>query len=143
VGDFPALEAIAVKLTWVPVQIFVAEAVIVTIGEIMGLITTVVRAVSEEQPFESMATAIQVPAYAAVTLLKTAVLVYWPPPKPASGFSIKYVVPGLGGADKMSWPPAHTGLFDLNAGAGCLGNTFTLIDFVTVALPGPRQAPLT
>jgi len=62
VGEFPALEAVAVKVTWVPVQIFVAEALIVTVGEIAGLITTVVLAVSEVQPFASVATAIQVPA---------------------------------------------------------------------------------
>ena len=88
-GEFPALVAVAVKLTWVPEQIFVAEEVIVTVGEIVGLITTVVRAVSEEQPFASEATAIQVPAYAAVTLSKTAVLSYPLPPKPATGFFIK------------------------------------------------------
>ena len=81
--------AVAVKLTWVPVQTFVAEEVIVTFGETVGLITTVVLAVSEEQPFVSEATAIQVPEYAEVTLSKTAVLVYWPPPKPAVGFFIK------------------------------------------------------
>ena len=96
------MEAVAVKLTCVPAQIFVAEEVIVTVGETVGLITTVVLAVSEEQPFASVATAIQVPEYAAVTLLKTAVLAYWPPPKPEIGFSIKYVVPGMGGADKIS-----------------------------------------
>ena len=101
-GEFPALVAVAVKVTSVPVQIFVAEEVIVTVGETVGLITTVVLAVSEVQPFASVATAIQVPAYAAVTLLKTAVLVYWPPPKPALGFFIKYVVPAMDGADKIS-----------------------------------------
>ena len=101
-GEFPALVAVAVKLTSVPGQIFVAEEVMVTVGEKAGLITTVVLAVSEEQPFESVATAIQVPAYAAVTLLKTAVLAYWPPPNPALGFSIKYVIPDLDGADKIS-----------------------------------------
>jgi hypothetical protein len=44
---------LCVKLTRVPEQIFVAEEEIVTVGEIAGLITTVVRAVSEEQPFVS------------------------------------------------------------------------------------------
>jgi len=102
VGEFPAFEAVAVKLTWAPAQILVAEEEIVTVGEIVGLITTVVLAVLEEQPFESVAMAFQVPAYAVVTLLKTAVLVYWPPPKPELGFSIKYVVPGMDGADKIS-----------------------------------------
>ena len=53
---------VAVKVTWVPVQILVAEELIVTVGEIAGLITTVVRAVSEVQPFVLEATAIQVPA---------------------------------------------------------------------------------
>ena len=71
-GEFPALIADAVKMTWVPAQIFVAEEEIVTVGESVGLITTVVLAVSEVQPFASVATAIQVPEYAAVTLLKTA-----------------------------------------------------------------------
>ena len=85
-GELPALVAVAVKLTWAPVQIFVAEEVIVTVGEKAGLITTVVLAVSEVQPFAFVATAIQVPEYAAVTLLKAAVLAYWPPPKPALGF---------------------------------------------------------
>jgi hypothetical protein len=61
VGEFPALIAVAVKVTWVPVQIFVAEAVIVAVGVRVGLITTVVLAVSEVQPFTSEATAIQVP----------------------------------------------------------------------------------
>jgi hypothetical protein len=102
VGELPAFTAAAVKLTCTPVQIFVAEEVIVTVGEIAGLITTVVLAVSEVQPFASVATAIQVPEYAAVTLLKTAVLAYWPPPKPALGFCIKYVVPAMAGADKIS-----------------------------------------
>ena len=83
VGELPAFAAVAVKLTWAPVQIFVAEEVIITVGEIAGLITTVVLAVSEVQPFASLATAIQVPEYAAVTLLKAAVLEFWPPPKPA------------------------------------------------------------
>jgi len=101
-GEFPALVAVAVKLTPVPGQIFVAEEVMVTVGERVGLITTIVLAVSEVQPFVSEATAIQVPAYAAVTLSKIAVLAYCPPPKPALGFSIKYVVPGLDGADKIS-----------------------------------------
>jgi len=101
VGEFPALEAVAVKLTCVPAQIFVAEEEIVIVGEIVGLITTVVLAILEEQPLESVAIAIQVPAYAVVTLLKTAVLVYRPP-KPAFGFSIKYVVPDMDGADKIS-----------------------------------------
>ena len=61
-GEFPGLEVVAVKVTWVPVQIFVAEELIVTVGETAGLITTVVRAVSEVQPFALEATAIQVPA---------------------------------------------------------------------------------
>jgi hypothetical protein len=100
-GEFPALETVAVKLTWAPAQIFVAEEEIVTVGEIVGLITTVVLAVLEEQPFESVAMAFQVPAYAVVTLLKTAVLAYIPP-KPALGFCIKYVVPGMDGTDKIS-----------------------------------------
>ena len=78
-GEFPALEAVAVKLTCVPAQIFVAEEEIVTVGEIMGLITTIVLAISEEQPLVSVAIAIQVPEYAAVTLLNTAVLAYRPP----------------------------------------------------------------
>ena len=72
VGEFPALIADAVKMTWVPAQIFVAVEEIVTVGETVGLITTVVLAVSEVQPFASVATAIQVPEYAVVTLLKTA-----------------------------------------------------------------------
>jgi hypothetical protein len=101
VGEFPALEAVAVKLTWAPVQIFVAEELMFTVGETVELITTVVLAVSEVQPFESVATAIQFPAYAAVTLLKTAVLAYCPP-KPALGFSMRYVVPAMAGADKIS-----------------------------------------
>jgi hypothetical protein len=102
VGEIPALMAVALKVTRVPAQIFVAEEVIVTVGERAGLITTVVLAVSEVHPFAPVATAIQVPAYAVVTLLKTAELVYWPPPKPELGFSIKYVVPGMDGADKIS-----------------------------------------
>ena len=65
---------VAVKLTRVPEQIFVAEEEIVTVGEIAGLTTTVVRAVSEVQPFAFVATAIQVPEYAGVTFAKTAVL---------------------------------------------------------------------
>jgi hypothetical protein len=65
---------VAVKLTCVPEQIFVAEELIVTVGETAGLTTTVVRAVSEVQPFALVATAIQVPEYAVVTLAKTAVL---------------------------------------------------------------------
>jgi hypothetical protein len=60
-GAFPAFVVVAVKLTGVPEQIFVGEEEIVTVGEIAGLITTVVRAVSEEQPFVSEAMAIQVP----------------------------------------------------------------------------------
>ncbi len=80
---------VAVNVTWVPVQILAVEEVIVTVGETAGLITTVVRAVSDVQPFVLEATAIQVPAYAAVTLLNTAVLSYGPPPKPATGFLIK------------------------------------------------------
>jgi hypothetical protein len=96
------LEVVAVKVTWVPVQILVAEEVIVTVGEIAGLITTVVRAVSEVQPFVLEATAIQVPAYAEVTLLNTAVLSYGPPPKPATGFLIIYFVPATAGADNIS-----------------------------------------
>ena len=100
-GEFPALIAVAVKVTVAPAQIFVAEEVIVTVGERAGLITTVVLAVSEVQPFASVATAIQVPAYEAVTLLKTAVPAYCPP-KPALGFSMKYVVPGMDGTDKIS-----------------------------------------
>ena len=94
--------AVALKVTRVPVQIFVAEEVIVAVGESVGLITTVVLAVSEVQPFASVATAIQVPAYAAVTLLKTAILVFCPPPRPEPGFDIKYVVPATGGTDKTS-----------------------------------------
>jgi len=62
VGVVPALEAVAVKLTRLPVQIFIAEEDIVTVGERDGLITIVVLAVSEVQPFASVATAIQVPA---------------------------------------------------------------------------------
>jgi hypothetical protein len=58
------------------VQIFVAVEEIVTVGEIAELITTVVLPVSEVHPFASEATAIQVPAYAEVTLSKTAVLAY-------------------------------------------------------------------
>jgi hypothetical protein len=61
VGELPALVVVAVKLTRVAAQIFVAEEIIVTVGEIAGLITTVVRAVSDEHPFVSEATAIQVP----------------------------------------------------------------------------------
>jgi hypothetical protein len=74
VGAFPALLAVATKLTVLPEQMVVADELIVTVGETRGLITTVVLAVSEEQPFASVATAIQVPEYAAVTLSKTAVL---------------------------------------------------------------------
>jgi hypothetical protein len=62
VGEVPAFVAEAVKRMGVPEQIFVAEEMIVTVGETMELITTVVRAVSEVQPFELDATAIQVPA---------------------------------------------------------------------------------
>jgi len=142
VGAFPAFTAVAVKLTCVPAQIFVAEEVIVTVGETVGLITTVVLAVSEVQPFASEATATQVPEYAVVTLLKTAELAYWPPPKPALGFAIKYVVPDMAGADKISCPPEHTGLFDVNTGVGGL-ETFTFIDFVIGLAPGPGHAPLT
>ena len=72
VGEFPALITDAVKMTWVPAQIFVVVEEIVTVGVTVGLITTVVLAVSEVQPFASVATASQVPEYAAVTLLKTA-----------------------------------------------------------------------
>jgi hypothetical protein len=61
-GEFPALVAVAVKVTWEPVQIFVAEEVIVTVGTRVGLITTVVLPVSEVQPLASVAIAIQVPA---------------------------------------------------------------------------------
>jgi hypothetical protein len=88
VGAFPALIAVAEKLTGEPVQIFVAEEVIVAVGETVGLITTIVFAVSEVQLFASVAMAIQVPEYAVVTLLKTAVLVKGPPPRPATGFFI-------------------------------------------------------
>ena len=112
------MTAVAVKLTRVPVQIFVAEELIVTVGDMVELITTVVLAVSEIQPLVSEATAIQVPAYAAVTLSKTAELAYWPPPKPETGFSIKYDVPAMGGADKISSPPVHTGLLDVSNGVG-------------------------
>jgi len=102
VGDVPALIAVALKVTRVPAQIFVAEEVIVAVGVSRGLITTVVLPVSEIQPFALVATAIQVPAYAAVTLLKTAVLANCPPPRPAPGFDIKYVVPATAGTDKIS-----------------------------------------
>jgi hypothetical protein len=88
VGLLPALMAVAVKVTVAPAQIFVAEAVIVAVGLLVGLITTFVLPVSETQPLISVATAIQVPPYAEVTLSKTAVLVYWPP-KPDTGFFIK------------------------------------------------------
>jgi len=94
--------AVALKVTRVPVQIFVAEEVIVAVGVSVGLTTTVVLPVSEVQPFKSVATAIQVPAYAAVTLLKTAILAYCPPPTPVPGFEIKYIVPTAGGTDKIS-----------------------------------------
>lgn len=80
--------AVALKVTSVPVQIFVAEEVIVAVGESVGLITTVVLAVSEIQPFISVARAIQFPPYAAVTLLKTAMLELCAPPKPEPGFAI-------------------------------------------------------
>ena len=111
------------------------EEVIVTDGETAGLIITVVLAVSEEQPLASVATAIQVPAYAAVTLSKTAGPVYWLPPRPASGFFIEYVMPATEDTVKISCPPVHTGLFDVNAGVGSLEATFTFIDFDTGALP--------
>jgi len=88
VGDVPAKAAIAVKVTRVPAQIVVAVDEIVMVGEIAELTTTVVLPVSEVQPFASVATAIHVPAYAEVTLLKTAVLAYCPP-KPEAGFCIK------------------------------------------------------
>jgi hypothetical protein len=81
--------AVALKVTRVPEQIFVAEEVIVAVGESVGLTTTVVLPVSEVQPFPSVAIAIQVPAYAAFTLLKTAILAYVPPPRPEPGFDIK------------------------------------------------------
>jgi hypothetical protein len=82
------LIAVALKVTRVPAQIFVAEEVIVAVGESVGLITTVVVPVSEVQPFASVAMAIQFPPYAAVTLLKTATLEYCPPPRPEPGFAI-------------------------------------------------------
>ena len=40
----------------------------------------------------------------------------------------------MAGADKMSCPPAHTGLFDVNTGRGGL-ETFTFIDFVIGVTP--------
>jgi hypothetical protein len=143
VGEVPALITVALKVTRVPVQIFVAEEVIVAVGESVGLITTGVVAVSEVQPFALVATAIQVPEYAAVTLLKTAVLVNGPPPKPAPGFSIKYVVPATGGTDKISCPPVQTGLLDVNTGVGGLANTFTFIDFNIGRLTGRIHGSLT
>jgi hypothetical protein len=65
---------VAVKLTVVPAQTLVDEELIVTDGEMVGLTTTVVRAVSEVQPFALEAIAIHVPEYAVVTLLNTTVL---------------------------------------------------------------------
>jgi hypothetical protein len=136
------LVAVAVKVTSEPAQTFVAVEVIVAVGETVGLTTTVVFAVSEVQPFASVATATQVPEYAVVTLSKTALPVYCPPPKPATGFCIKYVVPVMGGTNKISWLPVHTGLFDVNTGVGGL-ETFTFIDFVIAPEPGPGHASLT
>ncbi len=42
----------------------------------------------------------------------------------------------MAGADKMSWPPVHTGLFDVNTGLGGL-ETFTFIDLFIGPPPGP------
>jgi hypothetical protein len=48
----------------------------------------------------------------------------------------------MGGADKMSSPPTHTGLLDVNTGVGGLV-TFTFIDWVIGLSPGPVHASLT